>query len=387
MRWLLLVCLWCAGCAAAPAVTPQASPWGTPRLLGTAASLYAPALLADSARAWYVWSQSLEGEPRHAAVVGPSAVTILALKALHPYQHRLLPASPGSAHLLWLDRADAGDDGFRLQAALLGSAPLALIGPTVLTRGHVSHYSALALADGWVRVVWAEGPPGAERLMTSQIDPAGRAQFAASLGRAGTYPALRQTTDGRIYLHWAADRGIWQAELANETLTATQRILDAPALARGERLEGVTATSTQPPTLWWQIVAADGTPRTLISALRQGTWHAPRPLSIAPQTTANRQTGYNSGTTSSAGWGAQAVGWAAPLPQIADILPAAVTLGDTLAVLYLHEGAPYAYQPLLAAGPLYSAPSISANQDRHLFVAWANPQDGAAQLLALATTP
>ncbi len=387
MRWLLLACLWCAGCAAAPEAIQQASPWGAPRLLGTAASLYAPAALADSQWAWYVWSQSLEGEPRHMAIAGSSGPTILALKALHPYQHRLLPASPGSAHLLWLDRAEAGDDGFRLQAALLGDAPSALIGPTVLAREQVSQYSALALPDGWVRVVWAEGSPGAERLMTTRIDPAGRAQFAVPLGRAGTYPALRQTSDGRIYLHWAADRGIWQAQLNDEALTDAQRILDAPALARDERLESLTATSTQPPTLWWQIVAANGTPRTLISAQRHGQWQAPRPLSIAPGEATNPQTGYNSGTTNTAGWGTQPVGWAAPLPHLADILPAAVTLGDTLGVLYLRDGAPYAYQALLPVGQLYSAPSISASQDRHLFISWAQPQEGAARLLALSTTP
>lgn len=383
----MLLCL--AACAPAAEPMPPQTLWGRAVRVASAPYAHAPALLVEGGRVWWAWS-GVDGTPRHYASITPQSVpVILALNAFYPFDYALFPALEGKTHWLWLDRhAESGE--LRLLFALVNGDAVAELGINVLSSAPTSHYSALAVGEGRVRVVWSEGSLGARALFTRVLDGRGRASLPQLLTRSADYPALLQERDGTLWLFWQGEGQLWRARLDDEGLAQVTRLGLAPALAWGDSLESLSAAHDDTHTyLFWQLERADGTPALLWSAYSHGAAHVPPPMPLAAvleEADTPLATGFNGGRVQAARLGGQAVGWAQALPQQTAVVPMVATQDDKLLMLYWHGGTLVGGQTLATVGRLLRPPRLASDPQQHLYVAWSQPYDATtAHLYSIST--
>lgn len=312
---------------------------------------------------------------------------ILALRAWYPLRYEVLPAGDDHAHWLWIDRT-ADVDELRLQSALVTPELVARIGPVVHGTAPTTSYAALPLGDGRARLVWSQGPLGAEALHTLTLNPDGRPSFSVALNAPGTLPALTQTRDGTIWLYWVHDRAVWRAVLEEATLREVAFVEALPPLPLTERVAALyvahDAVSTY---LFWQIAQARGGSRALLSVTDRATGqHRPAaPLRVG-WSEALFETSFNGGAGFVAAAGEPEAVWLRPLNQDTTTLPVAAVWRGTLGVLFFQEGRLAGVLPLLPTGRLFDAPRLSSDRDRHLALAWSQPLTEQAARLSLLTT-
>lgn len=375
----------CQPVDALPTQAPADSVWGNAVTLATVGSSDAPAIGTDGAAVVFGWSQSAQGATRHMVAPLHGTPAILSLDAWNPLDYTLLPVPDDGMIWLWRDRTAQDPNGFRLQTTRVDADLVAQLQPILLSPNRVLHYSAAPDGDG-VRVVWSEGAAGAPTLWTTSIDRYGRAPFAEATGREGDYPSLVTDSGGTLWLYWLNHRQVWRARWSQEQWQDDEMLFAAPEIAVTERLDHFVAAADRARTyLFWQVVDAAGTPRTLMSSgAARGTWAPVRALTV--QTAAGVfTTGYNT-SASAARAGGKPVGWSMPLALPSDILPVVVTLEDKLVVLFLQNGEPVGMQPLLRVGILFTPPHIASDAARHLMVSWSEPFDPQTARLRLLTT-
>jgi len=381
VAWLLTACT-----ATGPRLDTA---WGPAQQIATAASGAAPVFVVFEAatsaeRVLFAWTGGDEAETRHyaadlSATDQPNpAPTILALRAFFPRDYAALPAAADRAHVLWVDRTPV-DDRPRLLSGLITPQLIAETGPVPLSGADAGHYDAVPLAEGRMRLVWSEGQAGRRILFTRVIDGRGRPGFSTSLPITGDYPALAAAADGSLELFWLTDTAVWRAALADDDLGAAVRVTQSVIVRPGSTLRAFTVSRDETHTyLFWQVVAADGTPAAYYSTAPHGAtaFPLPQPLTVAvqPETT---QTGYNSGTVQAATRGetdAEAIRWLRALPGQNAVVPAVVTSGAHLGMLYFQAGDIIGYQQITALPtPLIERPYLTTDRDRTLYVTWAQP--------------
>ncbi len=395
---LALILVWGVACTSIDAPPPTLAPslWGTIYPIAEAPQTFAPSLISnpENDSVLLAWTAPDSQEVRHYASLLPTRPTILALNANAPFLYTLLPATATHTHLFWLDN-DRDSNEVRLFTALIGNDLVATLDSTRLSGGRTPTYSAISLSDGTVRVVWSEGVMGAELLYTTTLDAQGRSTFAQRINRvAGAHPALTRANDGRVWLFWLDDGALWRALLTEEQpqemflLERVERLLDAPNVDEGERLEAFSvAQDSARFYAFWQIVGREGVPSLQVASggVLASTWNHPRSVGISVLG-GNVQTGFNSGAVNGAIFGAQPVGWGTPLEGQHPVLPMVATLGEDLVMLYWRNGEPIGAQTLAKVGVLFGAPTLTTDESRHLWVAWSQPKDATTATLYLTGT-
>lgn len=402
---LLLGCAWLlTGCApaAAPVVsTPEpTSLWGIIRTVAVVAQAEAPALRMTADGLALAWADQAT---LYAQPPGQPA-TALPLPVISPYALSLLPAAPGTHHLLWLDAWPLPDGSMqnRLLSAYLPADLAIERGAIPASSLPTLRYSALADASGFASVVWSGGVPETPTLYLTSIDPVGRPREPVALGQPGDWPALLRDSSGVLHLFWLRPDGAYHARLSDGLLSRPERVarLPAPLLdvsTPALLLSFSIGQDAQQAYLFWNVMDVEGRVTAWVASgplADADAWRDPLPLARLPVLADALPTGFNSGTTQPAPREAL-YGWAAPLTDngVYATLPVAVAHGFRLVVLYLHGGAVTAYQAVvgLNAPGLIGTPLLVTDLNRHLTLGWSQPprrddDDGTAAALRVTTT-
>jgi hypothetical protein len=308
------------------------------------------------------------------------------MKARAPYDYRALPVGDDIA-LFWRD-ISPDTNALTLFASRVSVGLVAELEPIALSSATAWAYDVARLPDGTVRVVWSAGALGDARLYSARLDAQARAQYRVALGVVGEHPSLLQAWDGRMWLYWLAGDSLYRADLRDEGLLGAERLTYRPALAPTERLDGMAVAMDGDGRAYafWRVVTSDGTPSLwLASGGAAHTWGLPSVVRVSALE-GDVQTGYNSGRVQSARFGGDAIGWGLPLRGQNDVVPMVATQGDALIMLYWQYGEPIGVQTLAQVGRLYSAPSVTADDARHLLVAWSHPTDATQATLFYTST-
>ena len=400
---LLLLLLALTGCTSAAGDNNSRvsqSAWGPVITLAQAAQSDSPALWLDGATvhaAWtghndhphaLMWSDSLA-----AASDQPPTAERLTLPVTFPHAWTALPAASQHTHLLWLDADPADASGTRrLWLAVVTPDLLVERGPVALSDGAVGHYAASAGGDQSVWVVWSSGPLAEPDLYARSIDRAGRPRLPQRVVQGGDWPALVRVDDTPYLLYQRLpDRRLTLARLSEAGISDTRAVTNWPRLETGDRLAAFSAGADRTHVYaLWVIARAAGAVETWWSSapLNADSWPEPALLTVSAQPDTTFETGFNGGAAQIASAGGDAVRWSAVLPGVYDRLLIAAEVGDTLGVLYLEGGTVGAFQPVidLPAPGLIGVPAIRADRDRHLTLAWSQPDSTAHASLNLTTT-
>jgi hypothetical protein len=97
-------------------------------------------------------------------------------------------------------------------------------------------------------------------------------------------------------------------------------------------------------------------------------------------------TGFNGGTAKLVLPGTSWLSWAAPMAGQFDTLPVAAYQDGNLKVAYLRDGLIAGYQTITGADIPLDAPAVFTDQNRHLYLVWAEPNPSGYADLKLTTT-
>ncbi len=389
----LALALLLAGCA--PAETARASAWGPVYTLAQAEQAAGPALWARDGAVTAVWvgadDSGVHHDGRALAAGQLAAPVVMPLPPVQPYDQRLLPAADTALHLLWRDRA-AGAAETRLFAARISPALDVLSGPNAVSTGAAFHYSAAPTGDGGLWAVWSGGLPAEPRLFARQLDRVGRPRAeVVALASAADWPALAWAADGALHLLWRepASGQLYHALLANGALTQVTATGVAVWLAPGDRLRHLDAALDRTHIYAvWNVTRANGAEETWLAAgaLAGGRWQPAARLGVAADADSAFETGFNTGPALAARPGADWLRHARPLGGQHDALPLAAQTAAGLALVYLRAGAAAGYQLIAPGAALAGPPTLAADADRHLYLAWAEPLPAGPAALLLTTT-
>lgn len=395
-RLVILLGLLVAGCQPdAPPALPRSS-WGPVITLAQAEQSSAPALWPEQARTAALWigadETSIFQYSRAVTAAGLTGPHPLALVPAFPDGQYLLPASNGYYHLLWLDADHANHEaGPRLWTALLTPDLRAERGAIQVSNQRTQHYAVAPAGDGGLWTVWSGEPLAEPRLYIQYIDSAGRPRASHHLAYAADWPALIRA-GGVLNLFWRRSSGhqIYRASLDGEMLQNAVPVTTMPPLQRGDRLmtfnAGADATHAY---LFWNITRADGQAEVWMSSspLGDDMWGAPIRLGIDVLGDSIVQTGFNGGPAQTTGLGERWLRWLMPLADQSAMLPAAAQVENALVVVYFQGGAVSAAQEVVTLSyALIGSPGLYADRDRHLYLAWAEPQPAGFAHLNLTST-
>jgi len=397
-----LVLFGISACSSAPATettldTRSVSLWGEIYTLGQAEQIEAPAVELTDAGIVFAWIGADEtGIHQDARVFSGSDWServVLPLPPVHPYGQQLATAGLGSVHFLWLDAEDTSANESRLFSAFINRRLENELGPIPVSDRATLHYHHLSNTDGSLWTVWSGGPVIEPSLYGNFIDASGRPRDAQLLTPNGDYPALVRAGDGTVDVFWmrVSTNRIYRAILGDGVLSDAQLVTDAPALERGDKLVSMRAAlDTTRVYLFWNITRADGTFETWYAhgTLDSPVWSMPEQLGIEIVTDESFVTGYNSGTTQEATNGDLWLSWGSPAAGQYDVLAVAGQVNDGLAVVYLRGGEVAGYQKITTLpNRLIGVPTLLTDRNRHLYLAWSEPNSQGYSLLKFTQTP
>lgn len=382
--------------ACQPALTPTPPPrslWGDIITVAEAEQSSAPALWADTSRVVTGWIGSddagIHQDMRQWLGSSLSPITVLPLPPSHPYAQSWLTGSIGNLHLLWLDANDAGET--QLFSALITAQFTVERGPIPMSESLALHYAAVSEPNGRAWVVWSGGLLSEPSLYLRSIDEAGRPQPSQHIALDADYPAMVRGSDGSIELFWIEAGQLLHAQLRNGVVSESKALAPTVYLGAGDRLHSLSAglDDTQG-YVFWNVTRASGVDETWVTSglLDASAWAQPVPLKISIDPDSDVSTGFNTGPASAASWGESPLAWAAPLNAQYAVLPVAVQSPDGLSVVYFQDGQLIGYQNVVSGVQLIGAPALTADRNRHLYLAWSQPSPtAAAQLLLTSTQP
>mgnify|MGYP005839970317 CR=1 FL=1 len=316
---------------------------------------------------------------------GGTPAAALPLPPTQPFAQDLYPAAHDDLHLLWLDAAAPGDQ--RLYSALITRSAEVKRGPVQVSNQPTWRYSAASGALGSLMIVASGGLAAEPALFAYFLDAAGRPRLAGEdpLVPDADWPALLAGSSGQLVLCWlrAADQAAWCAPFANGQIGTPRQVAPALRLVRGDRLTGFSAAADSSHLyLFWNLTRSGGAAETWYTASPSDLWDAapPRRLGITVMND-GYETGFNTGGAQAAEPGDSWARWSAPLAWALDPLPVAAQIGETLGLIYFHNGRPTGYQTVVEAARLIDAPALAADRERFLYLAWAQPGEEAADLL------
>lgn len=398
MAWRIVILLGFLAAACRPEAPSSAplSRWGPVITLAQAEQSSAPALWPEQARTTVFWigadETSIFQYSQSVTAAGLTGAHPLALVPTFPHTQRIFPASSGYYHLLWIDADHANRQGGpRLWTALLTPDLRAERGAIQVSNQRTSHYAAAPAGDGGLWVVWSGEPLAEPGLYIQFIDSAGRPRASHQLAYVADWPVLLRAGGG-LNLFWQRpeDNQVYRAYLDGETLRNAVAITTMPPLQRGDRLAtfsaGADATHAY---LFWNITRADGRAEVWMSSspLEANVWRAPVRLGINLPAESTIQTGFNGGPALTTGPDERWLRWLTPLPDQSAALPAAAQVENTLVVVYFQGGEAVAVQDVVnLSHGLIGPPGLYADRDRHLYLAWSEPQPGGFAHLNLTST-
>jgi hypothetical protein len=388
-----------------PPIPDPTSAWGEIFTLGFAEQTDAPAIQTDISGLSALWigadETGIHQDLRRWNSVGLSERVVLPLPPVHPYMQQVA-LSPNGVHILWLD-ADGTLPGSetRLYSALIqpealdGTLGTVLRGPTLISDRRTFRYAYAPNAAGSLWVVWSGGPLDEPELYVQSIDNEGRPRPPQRIRSDADWPALVTDSNGaQILFWWQPSRNrVYRARLVEGELFNTQPITIAPTLNPGDRLDSFKAgRDLTHAYLFWNITRADGQHQTFSTSgeLSAEQWETPVRLGL--QTTETEtptlQTGFNGGAAQGASRGEDWLSWSAPVAQASafELLPVAAVVGSDLSVVYLQAGEIVGYQAVAPVATLLGAPSLTTDRNRHLYLAWSEPQNSGTSALRLTTT-
>ena len=389
-RLALLLLLFVAGCSAPQAA--EESLWGPVLTLGQAEQAAGPTIWVQDTVVTAAWvgadERGVHQDARIAAGTTMNDTITLPLPPVHPYDQMLLPALSDKHHLLWLDANPNGEQ--RLLAALLTDDLKIERGPTEISNLLTLRYSAVALGDGSILIVWSGGLLAESRIYLQRIDVRGLPQPAVLLQDNADWPALAMDNKGVIHLFWlqSTDAVLHYGQVVDQRLNNVMVITPGMQLGFGDRLHDVYAALDQTHVyLVWNNTPVDGDAQSwLLSGTRDGiSWQAPRRLGVEVFE-GDFQTGLNSGQVQSARSGSRWLSWAAPALGQFDVLPVAARSNNVLSITYLQAGSIVGFQTIATTTPLIGPPQLRIDRERHLYLSWADPLDTGMAALKLTTT-
>lgn len=383
---LLVVLILLASCSAAP----PPSIWGPVITLGQTQQTSAPVLRVDSASVTASWIgadvNGVHHDARIVTISGASESIVLPLPPTHPYDQRLFPAEDGYSHLLWLDANLNGET--QLFTARLSPDLQVERGPTPVTQAAARRYTAVPDANGGLTVIWSGGLLADPSLYMRQVDPAGRPSAATNLLTGGDWPALTSANDGVMHLFWYNPAG---SSLHYATFADTLSIVDVGSLdlQPGDRLQTIQAGLDNTHLyLFSNVTRASGEAQVWYtsSPLDEPQWSIPIQVGVdlSSENSESLQIGFNSGQVSAAQIGTRFASWSTPLSGQFEFLPVATQIGNALSILYFQAGTLRGMQEI-AQAQLIGPPALAVDQDRYLYLAWAQPQTTGQAALRLAS--
>ncbi|GAB5493729.1 MAG: hypothetical protein Phog2KO_39440 [Phototrophicaceae bacterium] len=337
----------------APVEMPESN-WDTLELIAQAEQLSAPSFVHVAEERLFAWTGSQGTEARHFSRGIEGNTQIMALSAYFPQEQQLFPIDRG-ALMLWLDRTDTDFD-LRLQVATFSDTGVALVGPVTVSTQRTRHYSAIALDDRQIRIVWSGGLGEVTNLYLHQVDHFGRPVSGDLLRIDADYPALIQDNSGASHLFWLEDNGrnVYQAEFDE---------VGDPSLINIERISSANISGTDTINhfsigfdgvgtyLFWNIRRIDDTQAVLMSygELDSNNFSVASPLQT------------NTG---------QAIQWLNPAQAIQNPLPIVANSDDDLLLLWMEDGLMIETEQIVESGRLIGLPNIHTTEDE-LAVTWA----------------
>lgn len=315
--------------------------------------------------------------------------TVLPLPPVHPFAQSLLPANNGNLHLLWLDANPEREN--RLYAALITRELQIERGPTLISNALTLRYAAVSDGRGGMWTVWSGGLLAERGLHAQYIDSAGRPRQAAQIAANADWPAMVRANDGTIHLFWLhlTRYEIFHATLENGSITDVDSLGQVTHLAPGDRLiDFRAALDTEYVYTFWNITRAGGTPESWFTSIKRDSsrWNRPMRIGFGIESEATFDTGFNGGAAKSVLSGTSWLAWAAPMTGQFDILPVAAYRDENLVVVYFRGGVIAGYQTIIPADNLIAAPALFTDQNRHLYLTWAEPNPAGYADLKLTTT-
>lgn len=394
---LMLLVVLLVGCREQTATaSPTNSAWGEVYRLGAAEQRTAPTIWPETSRvvtAWVGTDPEANTPVQTIRAVAPNILSEtlpLPIPPVYPHDQHLFPAARDHFHLLWRDAAwDNRSAGTGLQGALLTPEFVPQRGQTTLIEAPVYQWAAASDVERGLFLVWSGGLRAEPELYLRYIDPIGRPRTELQLVDAADWPMATTTNDGLSWLFWQNlhDNGLYMAQLTQTGLSEPLALTEWIRLASGDRLDkavvGLDATHAY---VIWTVVRADQSVEIwFASGLLTGeNWQSPSRLGVEVLPEGDFTTGFNTGNAQQAISGEAWLRWSDAITGQYGVLALAAQVDDALGVVYLQSGAIVGYQQIvpLAEPGLLDAPSIRADNNLHLHLAWALPrQDAPADFL------
>ena len=397
--WIALAMFGCSSADDSDAPVPVArSSWGDITTLESAEQGGAPAIWATVEMVAAAWIDSVENQSfqymRALTHSDTSEATQLTLPPTFPHRQSLLPAARRHFHLLWLDASDDDvDDGLRLWSAVITPDLLVERGRVLVSDRKTFNYAAAPASNQQIWAAWSGGLPAEPTLFLQLIDAAGRPRPAQEIATDADFPVIIGWDAGQTDLYWLAGRqdAVYHAPVGLEGVVGIpQRIIESVELRTGDRLVSVTGgLDNNYRYLFWHVVRSAGEPETWFasSPRLQSSWSDPVRLGASIARSAIYETGFNGGSGQPAILGKNWVRWSSPMPGQFDRLALAAEMDGALGVLFFEDGVVTGYRHTVSLeGPLLGPPALRADRERHLYMAWAAPDNrGASQLNITAT--
>lgn len=394
--WVGLLLL-LAGCVGDP-VTPTepTSLWGRIFTVGQAEQIDAPLIWPDTQQVVMAWigadETGVHQDIRAVRADGLSEKVVLPLPPVHPYAQQFAASLANTLHLLWLDANPNNET--RLYSAIVTTNLELDRGPTLVSEQAARRYTSIPAGDGALWTISAGGLLAEPGLYVRYLDLVGRPQIRESyeLVSDADWPTVTQRNDGTVDVFWIQNSTgkIFHATFADGVLENPRELLTTVTLNPGDRLDNFSAALDDTHSyLFWNISRADGQAESWFASavLDSPKWSAPVRLGVVTAGDSSFQTGFNTGAAHSAQAGDPAVAWVRPLAGQFDVLPLAGVLEKTrLVMLYLRGGDIVAAQDIAPIHLPLSAPNLTSDRDRHLYLAWSQPNDSGSADLNLTMT-
>ncbi len=380
--WLLLALSLLAACTPSDAPTAEAlAAWGLPLTVGQAEQAHAPALWVTNDRVTLAWvGADATGVHQDMRLLTPgdlSAPVVLPLPPVYPYDQTIYPGQLNYTHFLWLDAAEHGEN--RLYNALITPDLTVERGPTTISSAHTLRYTALSTGAGGLQIVWSGGLLAETALYYQTVDAAGRPGTPLELTLNADWPSLTRANDGTRHLVWLrpTDNRLFYAILTETGLTQISEITLAHIEPDTRLINLQSALDASHVYVFWNTVNSAGAAETWLTSREiTGTaWSSPAAIGLDLDAAENRppfETGFNTGSVQVIEAGTEPVRWLTALSGQNAVLPAVAQVGADVALVYFQGGQIRAYQPITPAN-LIGLPGLAVDQDRYLYLAWAQP--------------
>ena len=375
---------------------PRMSSWGSVFIIAQSQQTHAPAIEINGNNIFAAWIAVDENGPHHyisnITTDRQQITDTLPLNPIYPHMITIAPAANYNTHIVWMDaETDRPGAELRLWSALLTPALQMERGPILVTDKRTGHYTAVSASNGDLWVIWSGGLLSEPSLFIQRVDGIGRRWYPDQLLYGADWPtAIYVGTT--LYLFWIGvpDNVVYRAILRDGQLEQITPLTTSVRLNRGDRLATFdVGIDTSNAYLFWNIVRSDGQAQTWMTngAFNATEWSEPTRLGV-DTSKLPFDTGYNGGIGLQATAGQNWASWAAPMKSQSDKLLLAAQVDNVLGIIYLNDGQILSYQPVFELDEvgLIGVPSLSADIEHHLYLAWSKPTTNGYAELTLAMT-